>query len=225
MNGPRAAIGALQAVVTGRIVDDLTSDAPVRAVSVRLLDRDRANNPVPLSGRVAADGRFTFYGPPRRALPGLQGRTYRLRLEAAAPGYEPRSRDFTVGPAAQPTTIILTHPKRDAITVELFDSPGAPLQDHELRLRPDRVRLTGRVTGADQPTLGLDGATVRAAAPGFSDTATTDAAGRFAIGTLLPRRPTVLVEVTHPGYEDHDLTYPIIYGRPENQLAVTLRPS
>jgi hypothetical protein len=218
---PRSRTLAIQSVISGSIRDGVTGGPPHAPVTVRLLDRDHPDQaPYPLAGLVTADARFSFHGDPDTALPRLAASPYRLRVEASARGYAPATVDVDI-PATpgQPASQLVPVPLDGPAPVRLFTG-DLPVEDLELVLQPNQVRLEGRVVVSNDPNTAVPGATVRLA--GHPD-ATTDPRGRFAFAAPLPRVASVDLTVSANGFDDKLLTHELDYRRPINSIVVVLK--
>ena len=217
---------AAQALISGSVVDSLTSEPPRGALTVRLLDRDTGGT-YPLAGRVLPDGTFAFYGPPEAAFPRLAMQTYHLRVEASAAHYQPDSLDFDLGPAGgQPALVTrsIPTPGIDDAQVLLFTGDGLPRSDINLSLDRDAVRLKGRVLVSDDPPTGVANAQLTLNPPTGPST-TADAEGCFVFPSPLPVALSLTIRITAAGFEPAEITYEPDYTQPLNVLTVPLRRS
>lgn len=211
---------AVQSLVSGRVVDGLTGEAPRVAPTLRMIDRDDPElGEVPLAKKVTSDGRYSFYGDPDTAFPRIGAIQYRLRVEAEAPHFAAAAADVDVGPVAgQPAPTAIAIPGEPPATVNLF-AAGLPLVVPDLALAPAPVALDGRVV--DRATgAGIAGAAVEIDPPGPAEV--TDAQGRFTVAAL-PVAVSVVVEVTAAGFETESITHLVAYGRERNSLVVALQ--
>ena len=217
---------ALQALVTGRVQDNLTESTPLGTPTVRLVDRDTGEN-YPLSGRVLSGGAFAFYGRPETAFPRLAEQTYHLRVEAEAANYQPDAFEFDLGPVANQPALVTRPLPINSITdmqVRLFTGGGLPRTGITLNLERTAVRLRGRVLVSDDPTTGVDGARLRLNPPS-GPRITAGAEGRFEFPDPLPVVLSVNIRVRAPSFERITLTYEPDYTRPINFLLVSLKRS
>jgi hypothetical protein len=190
-----------------------------------LLDRDTEQD-YRLPGRVLADGRFVFFGQPGRVFTRLAAQAYHLRLNAGAPGYQPATLDFDVGPAADQPALTTRSVPQDGIEpmrVPLFTGGGLPQRDIALTLQPNRLWLRGFVRVSNNPEVGVAGASVSIQTAGLS--ATTDAQGAFAFDAPLPLVPSVQVKAEASGFEPEMIICELDYTRPINMLSIGLKPS
>jgi hypothetical protein len=214
-----------QALIFGRATDGLTGAAPVAPPVVRLLDRDTGQD-YGLPGRVLADGRFVFFGQPGPAFPRLVAQAYHLRLTAGAPGYQPATFDFDVGPAADQPALTTRPVPQDGIEpmrVLLFTGAGLPQRDIALTLQPNRLWLQGFVRVSNNPQVGVAGSSVSIQASGLS--AITDALGAFTFAAPLPLVSAVNVRAEASGFETGMMTCELDYTHPINTLSIGLKPS
>ncbi len=227
----RSATLTLQTLVAGRVLDSLTGGAPTAPARLRLLDLDEAAEH-PLDLRQHADGGFAFYGHPERAFPLFGERDYRLQVEVTADGYEASaSAEIVVGSAAdQPAAAVRALPTEgiEDLALRLFSGGGLPRADLEIALDRTLVRLAGRVVELEDPSQGVDGATVRVTTGEEPATVTTsvvaDAEGRFAFADPLPRVATASLEVEAGGFVTwEDADWELDYSRPVNELRIELR--
>jgi hypothetical protein len=209
-----------QSLVTGRVIDGLTGEAPRAAVTLRLIDRDDPDlGGHPLEHKITTDGRFSFFGDPDTAFPRIAEGQHRLRLEAEAAHFAPTAVDIDFGPSpGQPAAQAIAIPGEQAATVNLFVGGGLPLELADLTLDPEPVGLDGRVlhrvTGE-----GIAEATVEL---GGGATVPTDENGRFTYAAL-PVEPNATFTVTAAGFEAQVVVHLIAYGRARNALVVSLQ--
>jgi hypothetical protein len=216
----------VQALISGRVEDSLTSGAPRGALTVRLLDRDTGAE-YPLAGRVLANGTFAFYGLPETAFPRLSVQTYHLRVEASAANYQADGVDLDLGPAAgQPALVTrpIPTPGIDDAQVQLFTGGGLPRTDLALSLDRNAVRLKGQVLVSDDPTTGVANAQLTQNPPGGPST-TADADGNFEFPSPLPVVPSLTIQITAAGFEPSTITYEPDYTQPLNELTIPLKRS
>lgn len=219
---------AFQVLVSGSVQDNLTGNAPRGALTVRLIDRDTGDD-YPLMGRVLPDGTFAFYGSPETAFPRLAEQTYRLRVEASVPNYQPDAFEFDLGPVAgQPELVTRPVPINGIadMQVQLFTGGGLPYTvDDTLTLDRNPVRLRGRVLVSDDPTEGVENASLEVVDPADSLSTTADAEGYFEFPDPLSVALSVQIVVTAAGFEPTTLTYEPDYSRPVNSLLIGLKRS
>lgn len=217
----RSATLVLQALLVGRVTDGLQPERPpLAAPEVRLLDRD-TGAAYGLPGTVKPGGAYAFYGLPDTAFPELATRSYRLRVEASAPGYHQHGVDVDVGPVAdqpQRVTRAAAHGSLPPMAVTLFTGT-LPLRV-DLTLERRAVRLSGRVVEAAAPARGVGGATLTIAAHGL--VAHSDARGAFAFAQALPLALSLEIHVAATEYQDATLTFEPDYGQLENSLVIAL---
>lgn len=222
----RSASFAQQAVVSGWVLDSLTGEAPRSPMAVRLIDRDSGKD-YPLLGTTGPDGSFAFFASPETAFPRLAVQTYRLQVEAGAARYIPATFDFDAGPVAgQPAAVSIPVPTPGIANIEvrLFNGGGLPQADISLSLDREPVRLAGRVVVSNDPTVGVDSATVQQNPPtGPSVVAGPD--GAFEFAGFLPVVLSLQLRISAAGFETSTLTFEPDYTRPTNQVTVLLKRS
>jgi hypothetical protein len=215
----RSAILVRQVLVSGQVRDALTPEHGPRGVlRVRLLDRDGGAD-YPLPGKVGPDGSYAFFGVPEMAFPLLTSQTYRLRVEASAPGYIAAEIDFDLASTAgQPADVVYTPLYQPAVstTVHLFTAT-LPRQI-DMSLSRDAVRLRGRVVRADDPASSVSGAQVMVGA----HTALTDAEGFFLLASPLPVVLSVPISVNALGFASRVIDYEPDYTQPVNTLVILM---
>lgn len=222
----RSASLAQQAVVSGRVLDSLTGEAPRSPVTVRLIDRDSGAD-FPLLGTTRADGSFAFFASPETAFPRLAVQTYHLQVEAGAERYIPATFDFDAGPVAgQPAaaSIPVPTPGIDPMQVRLFTGGGLPQTGISLSLDRKAVRLAGRVVVSNDPAAGVASATVQQNPPA-GPSIVTGPDGAFEFAGFLPVVLSLQLRISAAGFETSTLSYEPDYTRPTNRVTVLLKRS
>lgn len=225
---------ALQALISGRVIDADTDHAPVTAVLLHLRE-DGASADFPLPLRQLDDGTFAYYGDPLAVFTD-KAKTYTLRLTAAASGYDPAEAAFNVGPlGAQPEPVTVTPPDPEigALTVRLYRAGGLPRKGILLTLQRQPVTLAGMVVSADDGATRIGGATVtvvqqvtltgRDWMPVAGVSTTTDGLGAFAL--VLPRAQAVMIDVAALDFQTRRFIHTIDYAHPTNPAQFALFPN
>lgn len=204
-----------QAIISGRLLDQVSQRPVGRAVSARLWYRTDPGNdyrPASLYSKVTPEGLFCFSsGHPApfgylTPMPDIQ-----FRLEIRAPGYQALDHEFEV-PGAQ-----LTSEEADVTLVgethkvERITGPETQLA---LELAPHPLRLTGQVLVDGDPDTPLENGEVTVTAPEARAPVTTDEHGFFAINDL-PLAAGVTLTLSHGG-EDREQEVLLDYQQPVN---------
>jgi len=227
MNLVRSATLPLQVLISGSVQDSLTpGEAPRSPLTVRLLEIDPVTSEskdYPIKVSVCPNGTFAFFGVPEIAFPGLDEKTYRLRLEASAPNYETAISDVIgIGPiAGQPELVTRSVPFPGIldIQVRLFTSDDLPLTNISLSLQRKAVRLRGRVIEQNDLSQGVENATVSVA--GGPNTV-TDPNGKFELPTPMPIQASIAITASATGFDDKTFDYELNYNQPINSLLISL---
>ena len=218
----RSATLVKQVLVSGAVVDSLTGDAPLGVLNLDLIDQITGKS-FPLIKNTRKDGSFGFVGAPGIAFPLFATQEYRLRLVASAANYEESTFDFVVGPAeGQPESVEVTMSADgiDDTTISLFNGGGLPRSKIEMVLVRNQVVLTGKVHGSDDPSDGIDAASVKVLT---SSEAVTGADGKFRMPEPLPMALSVEISTEAPGFELSRITYEPDYSKPVNYVSIPLR--
>jgi hypothetical protein len=230
MNLVRSATLPLQVLISGSVQDSLTpGEAPRSPLTVRLLEIDPVTSEskdYPIKVSVCPNGTFAFFGVPEIAFPGLDEKTYRLRLEASAPNYETTTSDvIEIGPiSGQPELVTRSVPLPGIsdIQTRLFTSDNLPLKNISLSLQRKAVRLRGRVIEQNDLSQGVEDAKV--SIEDDSD-AVTDSNGKFEFSVPMPVQPSIRVTVSATDFDGKTFEYELNYNQPINSLLISLTPA
>lgn len=185
-----------QALVVGRVADDLTGRAPDGPVDVSLELRVTGQpefRPFPVEARFLAGGYFRYAGAPLRVFPPVEDPdSLEFRLIVSAPGYEPVQTDFSL--SASDVTAVEEQIAVGGHDVTVRTFPGLPsVQD--VALEPDPVGLAGWIIDDADPEIPVVGASVEITAPAARGPVLSDDRGYFRIEDL-PLALAVTVEIT-----------------------------
>jgi hypothetical protein len=207
----------LQAMVSGRISDAITTGAPRSTPGVRLVHEGDARPVEGASVRVRDDGLYAIFGDPLR-LP--SGQDLALRLNVSAEGYATTSLGVALT-AADTTLTLRIFPLRGADTAAFVLAD--PARNADIALSPLPVHLGGRVTRAEDGAP-IAGAAVEITAPTSVGPDVTDANGFFTLGPA-PVAESVTLQISAAGRETLSPEVRLDYRNPVNPGAYVLEPS
>ena len=216
----RLSTHAYQALVVGRVIDDLTQTAPANLVQLELkgTTQDWSPETLHLTLRQFDDGAFAYYGDPLTAFPD-KTQAYQLRLTATAAGYSGNPVDFTIGPLnAQPQEVTFTPPMPEigAMPTQLYRGGGLPKRDIEISLTRDAITLHGLVTNAKDPTVPVSRARIKVkqayaledgSLSNVNISATANTEGLFTV--QLPVAQAVVIEIQKAQYQKQSFTHAV----------------
>lgn len=185
-----------QALVVGRVADDLTGRAPAGPVDLslemRVAGRPRFH-PFPVPPRLLSGGYFQYTGTPDQVFPAVEDPdTLELRLSVSVAGYDPAQVDFSLSASDLISVEEETTLGGHELTVPTY--PGLPsVQD--VALQPHPVDLAGWVIDDADPEIPVVDASARITAPAARGPVLSDDRGYFRIEDL-PLALAVTVEIT-----------------------------
>jgi hypothetical protein len=232
----RLSTNVFQALIVGRVVDDVTQAAPANPVRLELQGNgvDWSPETLRLMLKQLDDGSFAYYGDPLTAFPD-KAHTYHLQLTASVDGYSPKlPEEITIGPLnAQPQEVTFTAPMPEigAIPTRLYRGAGLPKRGIRIALTRAAISLHGLVTNANEPAIKVDSASIKVKQAydlrdgklsNVNVSTTTDTNGLFTI--QLPVAQAVVIEVEQAQYQKQSFTHTIDYSQPVNTVQFALFP-
>lgn len=211
-----------QAIITGQVINGLTSQGMNNAFSVEFslrLPGDSEFQPLRANNKTTAGGYFVLSGNPLDILPAnlMPADTVDFRITVSAPGFNGAEEIVTINATditASPVSIDIAG---NNFELSLID---APLVQRVISLLPEAVGINGIVVDDHDLDSPVVGASVQVIAPAVLPAVTSDSNGRYRIENLpVVESITVRAEL---GSASSNVEHVIDYTTPFNIQLISL---